>query len=403
MANIQVFNMKKILIVIPQVYKLGGAEKLGIELAENINKGDCQADVLLLFKDISEIDQKNIVSQEIHMVHKLNLDVNPNLFQLIKSIRNTRSIILENKYDIIETSEITSSIIITIALKFLNIPIQHVFGVHQYYDKAIGNKLKYFIWRCILRSNKRIYYYGVSDYVSTQWIKYLNISDKYIRTIHNSINDIFFQKIYNKNLVRSKLNLPKESNVLIFVGRLIEFKGFHKIVYALSNDFKIKNIHLLYLGSVDPDNLRGIDEIKTLEILNNLHLYIKNNNLENNVQFLGHNNNVAEIMSSADILVHPTNQESFGLVLIEALALGLMIVTSKIEGISETLSDTDSNLINPNNLHELRNSVLNFLNTNDKEKKLIADKGLLRANKFRSSIRTDNMLKLYSDLLKKNI
>jgi glycosyltransferase involved in cell wall biosynthesis len=391
--------MKKILIVIPQLYKLGGAEKLGLELAENINKCNAIADILLLFNDISNIDQKNIPSTIIRKVHKLNMDVNPSFFDVIKSIKKTCKIILDNKYEIIETSEITSSIIISIALKFINRPIHHIFGVHQYYDRSIGNKFKYTIWRIILKFNKRIYYYGVSDFVTNQWKKYLNISEKNIRTIHNSINDIYFDKIFDKKFIRLQLGIPYNAIILIFVGRLIAFKGFHNILYALSKDLKINNIHIIYLGSVDPENLRGIDEINTLEILKKLDLFIKTNKLEDNVHFLGHRNDVANIMSAADILVHPTKQESFGLVLVEALALGLMIVSSKIEGVSETLSFTDSILIDPDNLVELRSAVFKFLNMSDIEKTIIKEKGYLRANKFRGSFRTRDMLNLYSELI----
>jgi glycosyltransferase involved in cell wall biosynthesis len=388
----------KTLIVIPQIYKLGGAEKLALELAENLNRSMNKADLLLLYKDINENAQENEVSNEIENIYKLNLNVNPTIFDLIKSIRKVRNIIVKNSYDIIETSEITSSLIISIALKLISKPIYHIFGVHQHYHSSIGNKYKYLIWRIILKSNNRIHFYGVSEYVTTQWIKYLNISPENITTIYNSISDTFFDNKYDKVFVRKKLGIPINDSVLIFVGRLIVFKGFQNILFALASDLLKYKIHIVYLGSLDPDNLRGSNEIETLKILDQLNLIIKSNKLESNVHFLGHRSNVAEIMSSADILVHPTQHESFGLVLVEALALRLLIVASNVEGIPEVLSNTNSILIKPNDLDDLRKAIFSLLNSSQNEKNIFKKNGYDRANFFRSSYRTNQMLKLYTKL-----
>ena len=72
---------------------------------------------------------------------------------------------------------------------------------------------------------------------------------------------------------------------------------------------------------------------------------------------MGARNDVEKIIPACDVLVLPSFHESFGLVLLEALACGKPVIGSDVGGISEIITDDVGLLINPNDASSLCDAI----------------------------------------------
>lgn len=116
-----------------------------------------------------------------------------------------------------------------------------------------------------------------------------------------------------KSQLREKLNLPKDNKIAIAVGRFIPLKRYDALIRVWKNmpdDYTL----LLIGGGVEKDNYRKI---------------IAENNSKNIIisEFLL-KEKLFEYYKAADIFVHPTSYDVWGLVVNEAMACGLPAVVS---------------------------------------------------------------------------
>ena len=71
------------------------------------------------------------------------------------------------------------------------------------------------------------------------------------------------------------------------------------------------------------------------------------------------------IIPNCDFLVLPSFSESFGLVLIEALACGKPVIGSDVGGISEIINEDVGLLVNPNDVSSISNSIDKLVDDED--------------------------------------
>ena len=83
------------------------------------------------------------------------------------------------------------------------------------------------------------------------------------------------------------------------------------------------------------------------------------------VIFTGSRNDVENIIPSCDVLVLPSFSESFGLVLIEALACGKPVIGSDVGGITEIITEDVGLLVDPKKISSIAKTIDKIIN--DKE------------------------------------
>lgn len=151
------------------------------------------------------------------------------------------------------------------------------------------------------------------------------------------------------NIKRFKITSPKHDMfTIIFLGRLVERKGCQFLLKAAAQlgDLKFKII----VGGDGP--LRS--ELKH---------FVHKNNLHNKVEFLGFIDEAVKpnLLADADLAVFPsTSGESFGIVLLEAMANGQTVVLAgNNPGYSSVLSRRQQ-LFDPNNTKTLAEIIKRY-------------------------------------------
>jgi glycosyltransferase involved in cell wall biosynthesis len=135
---------------------------------------------------------------------------------------------------------------------------------------------------------------------------------------------------------RKQLGVPSDSFIVLSVGELCDRKN-HKVIIQAISKLSNKDIYYLICGE-------GNDHEK-------LKALARKNNVEDNVFFLGFRLDVNEIIKSADCFALPSKREGLGIAAIEAMAAGLPIITSNINGISDySISGKTGYSFAPNNV-----------------------------------------------------
>jgi len=127
---------------------------------------------------------------------------------------------------------------------------------------------------------------------------------------------------------KRKKKIPKSVQNVLFVGRLAPQKNLHMLLKAfiLINKKNIKNIKLHIVGSGEDEN--SLKKIILKEKLTNviLHGRVSDDKLK-------------DLYINSDLFILPSIKESFGMVLIEAMANNLPIIASDIPGVRNVLSE----------------------------------------------------------------
>lgn len=130
-----------------------------------------------------------------------------------------------------------------------------------------------------------------------------------------------------RRLVRSQLGIEQDTCCLLYVGRLTREKGIADLMAAFKRlGSNYPKLHLLLVG---PDE-EGFDSL--LSDLSRVHR-------------VGYTQVVEDYMAAADVFCLPSYREGFGLVLIEAGAVGLPVVASRIYGITDAVVEGETGLL----------------------------------------------------------
>ncbi len=172
---------------------------------------------------------------------------------------------------------------------------------------------------------------AVSNYLKKETEAIFNLPGERIHTIYNFINPEFFNPGLSE---RSRLN-PENDFICLHISNLRKVKqplDVIRIFHHLS-ERSARPMKLWILGE-------GPMQSEMLALATSL-------GIENRIRFMGILTNIGPIIASADLLIMPSREESFGLSALEAMACGVPVLAAKAGGLPEVVADGETGLLFP--------------------------------------------------------
>jgi len=290
--------------------------------------------------------------------------------------------ILNGDYDIIDISGWGTIFNILVANYLKRKKIPFVFGLDGGIINNHENKFKYYIKKNII--NKGNYFISSGSYTNKFLMHYKVLKNKIFNYPFTSIREEDIIKeiptLKEKKEIRKKLNI-KEKKVVISVGSFIPRKGYDILLNSCDSK---KDIGIYLIGGKPSEELSEI---------------VKNKNLKN-VHFIDFldKKELAEYYLAADLFVFPTREDIWGLVINEAMAYGLPIVsTDNCIAAKELVKNNENGFIVPVEDGKKLWTKINYILNDTKLKNKMSNESLRKIQEYT----IENMAQKYYEIFLK--
>lgn len=192
------------------------------------------------------------------------------------------------------------------------------------HDPGLRNTVRYGI-------NKSTIVTAVSNSLKQDTIELIDPTVE-IRTIYNFIDEKTYVPL-NPGTLKRDFGIREDEKVLIHISNFREVKNIPDIVKSFQIVLQSIDSKLLLVGE-GPEK-------------ENIGKLVAELNLENHVIFTGKRNDMAELLAISDMMIHLSEKEAFGLVLLEAMACGVPSVATNRGGIPEVIENGVNGFVVP--------------------------------------------------------
>lgn len=290
---------------------MGGAETITVNLAHRMQERGHSVQIIYLSgEQIVEVPESIIV-------HNLHLKKTP--FGFINALKKAKKIVQEFQPDVIHANMFHAILFSRVLLLFVKIPRL----ISTEHSNNYHGKLRLILEHCTdglsdLNTN-------VSQMATNYFVRAGVFSAKKSIAVYNGIDMNRFCKNRNQ-ILRKELNINGDDFVFINISRFNEAKDHKTLINAFSIVHqKNPKTKLLLVGDG--------------ELRAEIQMQINNSGISDSVILAGIHQNTQDYYNSSDCFVLSSVYEGFGLVLVEAMACELPVVSTDCGGTKEIIAD----------------------------------------------------------------
>ena len=298
-------------------------------------------------------------------------------YDMIKSINKYDALILNNGG---YPGGLTNFLVILTTRKFKK--IKKLMIVRNYQSIHYSKSLIMILIKIIV-NHFNVKVVAVSDNLKFSLQNLSGIDSQLLYTIHNGTSIILNQNVFSPNFIRNSNNIDLLVGI---IGTLLERKGHKILFHAWAEVLKeFPDAKLLIIGSSTSGNKDDL-----IKVTNEL-------KISSSIEWVDFTYDIEKIYMNLDIVVMPSQEyESFGRIVIEAMAYKKPIIASRVGGIPELINhEVDGYLFDKNDILSLSLHLKNLLGSKDLRTQIGEEGHKTFISNFTSSI----MAKRYHDLL----
>jgi glycosyltransferase involved in cell wall biosynthesis len=323
--------MIKLMIVIHSL-KGGGSERVLINVLKGLDRKEFSV-TLVLYERVFDFPPPDKVAVEI-----LDMPAGRNIFTL--GVRFMRKIVRLSRLmkkvgpDMVFSLLSSTNVAVILARLLSKIPCGVTISEHTHPSVNLTNErfgwiTKIFMPYVYPKADAII---AVSEGIKQDLIKNFNMPENKIAVIYNPVD-------LNEIRIRSqeKVDHPwfhDDIPVIVSVGRLTKQKGYPYLIKAFSLVRRSLACRLMIIGE-------GEDKDKLIAMVRAL-------GIEREVEFLGFQKNPFQYMAKSSLFVLSSLYEGFGNVIVEAMVLGLPVISTDCpSGPAEIIDDKKNGILVP--------------------------------------------------------
>lgn len=252
---------------------------------------------------------------------------------------------------------------------------------------------------------QKIFFQRYIRYVLKKIDRLILLAEKFKKQFNQFIDESKMSVLYNclpemQIDFHERTNSVKDKIRVLFIGYLSKAKGALDLVYSIPKVLAVYKNPIEFILCGQP-----VDIERNITFISEPHLgyskikkFIEENNLQAHVRIFTNltSEQKEKFFWESDIFVFPTYSEGCGLVVLEAMAYGLTIITTRVGALEEMLKEGENCFfVKPGDCEELAEKILFLANNEELRKKFGENNKKLIGERYNKNIFVKNLMDIW--------